>query len=76
VIVLLAVFADVVSPHDPLQQDLAKRLQPPFWVARGAWSTHWGRTILDATCSVASSRGHACRCSSGSSPASAAPSWA
>ena len=31
-IVLTAVFAPVLAPHDPAAQDLFKRLLPPFWM--------------------------------------------
>jgi peptide/nickel transport system permease protein len=34
--VLLAVFAPWLSPHDPYVQDLALRLQPPWWSAGGS----------------------------------------
>ena len=27
----VAVFAPLIAPHDPFQQDLALRLKPPFW---------------------------------------------
>ena len=29
--VALALFAPFISPKDPLEQDLAARLRPPFW---------------------------------------------
>lgn len=31
-IVLMAVLAPVLAPHDPYEQDLFKRLLPPFWM--------------------------------------------
>lgn len=31
-IVLMAVFAPLIAPHDPYEQDLFKRLLPPFWM--------------------------------------------
>ncbi|MCL5075504.1 MAG: ABC transporter permease [Chloroflexi bacterium] len=31
VIIAIAVLAPLVAPHDPLEQDLAHRLLPPFW---------------------------------------------
>ena len=34
-IVLAAIFAPVVAPHDPLDQSLRTRLDPPFWMAEG-----------------------------------------
>jgi peptide/nickel transport system permease protein len=30
-----SIFAPVISPHDPLLQDLTKRLVPPFWQSGG-----------------------------------------
>ena len=30
-IVLIALLAPAVAPHDPIEQDLSKSLQPPFW---------------------------------------------
>jgi peptide/nickel transport system permease protein len=35
-IVLVALFAPVAAPHDPIEQDLSKSLQPPFWVEGGS----------------------------------------
>jgi peptide/nickel transport system permease protein len=32
-LVLMAVFAPFISPHDPTDQDLNARLAPPFWYA-------------------------------------------
>lgn len=32
---LIAIFADVLSPHDPIEQFRDNRLLPPFWVAGG-----------------------------------------
>ncbi len=33
---LAAIFAPFVAPHDPLQQSLRARLDPPFWVEGGS----------------------------------------
>lgn len=38
-IVLVAIFAPLLAPHDPLDQNLARRIVPPFWMA-GADSAH------------------------------------
>lgn len=38
VIVLVAVFADALSPHDPYAQNLTRRLVPPVWDAKGSWA--------------------------------------
>ncbi len=37
VILLIAVFAPWLSPHDPYAQDLVNRTVPPVWDARGTW---------------------------------------
>ena len=51
VIILGAIFAPWVAPHDPLAQDLKLRLQPPGWIEGGDWTfplgtDHVGRDIL------------------------------
>jgi peptide/nickel transport system permease protein len=50
-LVLCAALADVLSPHDPFAQDLARRLRPPAWHPRGGWdhplgTDHLGRDYL------------------------------
>ncbi|MGL4636211.1 MAG: ABC transporter permease [Beijerinckiaceae bacterium] len=37
IIVFVAVFAPLLTVHDPYAQDLTKRLIPPFWHERGTW---------------------------------------
>ena len=37
VIVVLALAAPLVAPHDPYAQDLSKRLIPPIWHTKGTW---------------------------------------
>ena len=39
IIVLIAAFAPLLAPHDPLKQDLSGGLAPPFW-AEGGSSDH------------------------------------
>ncbi|MDB5889316.1 MAG: putative transporter permease [Polaromonas sp.] len=34
---LIALFAPWLAPHDPYAQDLANRTVPPFWYAKGSW---------------------------------------
>src|SRR2546426_7891243 len=34
--VLSAAFAPLIAPHDPLAQDLDRRLRPPFWLPAGS----------------------------------------
>ncbi|MCG8545226.1 MAG: ABC transporter permease [Alphaproteobacteria bacterium] len=37
VIILMALFAPLLSPQDPLAQDLTNRYIPPVWDAKGTW---------------------------------------
>ena len=37
VIVLAALAAPLIAPHDPYAQDVSRRLIPPIWQARGSW---------------------------------------
>ncbi len=37
VIVLVALLAPWISPHDPLDQDLTRRVIPPIWHDKGTW---------------------------------------
>jgi peptide/nickel transport system permease protein len=53
VIVLMALFASVISPHDPYDQQLARNLIPPVWQAspKATWAhplgtDHLGRDYL------------------------------
>ncbi len=36
-IVFCAIFAPLISPHDPYAQDLTNRTVPPFWYEKGSW---------------------------------------
>ena len=36
-VVIAALFAPWLSPHDPYAQDISQRLIPPFWNAKGSW---------------------------------------
>ena len=45
-ILLMAVFAPLLSPYDPYQQDLTQRLIPPFWYERGDWAHPLGTDNL------------------------------
>lgn len=38
ILVFLAVFADVVAPHSPIEQYRDNLLQPPAWAESGSWS--------------------------------------
>ena len=51
VIILLALLAPVLSPHDPYQQSLTRRLAKPIWQSEGTWdhplgTDHVGRDYL------------------------------
>ncbi len=51
VIILFALLAPVLSPHDPYAQSLITRLSKPFWQAEGKWNhplgtDHVGRDYL------------------------------
>lgn len=35
VLLVLAIFAPLIAPHDPTAQDLASSLRPPFWYGEG-----------------------------------------
>ena len=37
ILVLLAIFADVVAPHSPVEQYRSHFLKPPVWMAGGSW---------------------------------------
>ena len=37
VIVLMALFAPLIAPHDPLDQDLFRKYIPPIWHDKGNW---------------------------------------
>jgi peptide/nickel transport system permease protein len=50
-LVLVAVLAPLVAPHDPAAQSLSDRLDPPFWAAEGSWdhplgTDNLGRDVL------------------------------
>ena len=50
-VIAIALFAPLLAPHDPYEQDLMKRLLPPFWDSRGSWehifgTDHLGRDYL------------------------------
>ena len=50
-LVLMAIFAPLLAPHDPTFQDLRARLLPPVWDMKGTWghvlgTDHLGRDVL------------------------------
>jgi ABC-type dipeptide/oligopeptide/nickel transport system permease subunit len=46
VVVVAAVFAPQLSPHDPLDQNLRDSKQPPAWSAEGSWNHPFGTDNL------------------------------
>jgi peptide/nickel transport system permease protein len=45
-IVLIAIGAPWLAPHDPNETDLLRRLQPPFWLEGGEWAFPLGCDAL------------------------------
>ncbi len=45
-VVIAAIFAEPLSPHDPLQQNLRVSRQPPAWVEGGTWEYSLGTDNL------------------------------
>ena len=50
-VLLVALLAPLIAPHDPYYQDLLARLKPPVWDSRGSWdhilgTDHLGRDYL------------------------------
>jgi len=50
-LVLMALTAPLIAPHDPAAQDLRARLKPPAWSESGSWkhilgTDHLGRDVL------------------------------
>jgi peptide/nickel transport system permease protein len=45
-IIALALLAPLIAPHDPYEQDLARRLIPPIWYEQGRWAHPLGTDNL------------------------------
>jgi peptide/nickel transport system permease protein len=45
-VILIAVAAPVLAPHDPTQLQLGKRLRPPAWIEGGSWTYPLGTDTL------------------------------
>ncbi len=45
-IVVMAIAAPLVAPHDPYAQDLVNRLKPPIWYEAGTWAHPLGTDNL------------------------------
>ena len=41
-VLVLAVFANLIAPHDPMEQFRAHVLQPPVWATGGSWAFPFG----------------------------------
>jgi peptide/nickel transport system permease protein len=46
IVVLLALLAPLLAPHDPYAQDLGRRLVPPIWHEKGTWAHALGTDNL------------------------------
>ncbi|MCK5445851.1 MAG: ABC transporter permease [Rhodospirillaceae bacterium] len=46
IMVLMAIFAPMIAPFDPYDQDLAQRLIPPVWQDNGSWAHPLGTDNL------------------------------
>ncbi len=46
IVVVMALAAPWLSPHDPYAQDLSHRLVPPLWHAKGTWAHPLGTDNL------------------------------
>jgi peptide/nickel transport system permease protein len=46
IIILIALFSPILAPHDPLKQDLANSLAPPFWAVGGSFDYPLGTDTL------------------------------
>ena len=44
--ILVALLAPALSPHDPIEQNIARRLTPPGWAANGTWNYPLGTDQL------------------------------
>jgi peptide/nickel transport system permease protein len=45
-VILMALAAPLIAPHDPYAQDLGRRLIPPIWHENGNWSHPFGTDML------------------------------
>ncbi|MBI1801566.1 MAG: ABC transporter permease [Chloroflexi bacterium] len=45
-VVLASIFAEAISPHDPLAQEITQRLRPPFWMEGGTGANLLGTDSL------------------------------
>src|SRR5262245_53014247 len=46
VLVFIAAFAPLLTPYDPVKQDLKSTFLPPFWVAKGSLAHPLGTDTL------------------------------
>ena len=45
-VLLMAILAPVIAPHNPYHQDLSRRLIPPVWAEKGTWEHPLGTDNL------------------------------
>jgi peptide/nickel transport system permease protein len=46
VVILVVIFAPLIAPHDPYEQDLTRRLIDPVWLTGGTWQYPLGTDAL------------------------------
>lgn len=46
VMILVAIFAPLLAPHDPYVQDISRRAVPPVWYEKGTWENILGTDQL------------------------------
>jgi len=44
--VTIAVFAPYIAPHDPYDQNITRRLEPPVWDPKGSWEFPLGTDLM------------------------------
>jgi len=57
-LILMAIFAPLLTPYDPAAQSVMARLKPPVWMPKGSWehilgTDHLGRDVLSRVISGA-----------------------
>lgn len=45
-LIFIALLAPVIAPHDPLDQELNRRLSPPVWSEQGSWEYPLGTDMM------------------------------
>jgi peptide/nickel transport system permease protein len=46
ILLIMAIFAPLLTPWSPTEQSLVDRLRPPAWIARGSWAHPFGTDLF------------------------------